>query len=136
MQTSLNVVANGRSILDITAKLQEAVGSSGIINGLCHCFVLHTSASLLITENSDPAVLCDLENFMQRLVTDGADYFTHTLEGPDDMSAHIRSVLTQTHITLPICNSALLLGTWQGVFLWEHRYGAHERQIYLTLMAD
>ena len=104
--------------------------------GLCHIFLRHTSASIIISENADPDVLRDLETFMSAVVPDGDGRFLHTAEGEDDMPAHIRAVLTQTSVTIPITNSQLALGTWQGIFLWEHRKSAHTRNITLTLQGE
>ena len=97
--------------------------------GLCTVFVRHTSASLLIQENADPAVLADLERWLAKWVVDGDPVFTHRAEGPDDMAAHIRSALTQTSISVPYVNHQLMLGTWQGIYLWEHRYAPHTREL-------
>ena len=97
--------------------------------GLCTVFVRHTSASLLIQENADPAVLADLEHWLAKWVVDGDPLFTHGAEGPDDMAAHIRSALTQTSISVPYTNHQLMLGTWQGIYLWEHRYAPHTREL-------
>lgn len=101
--------------------------------GLCHVFVHHTSASLMLCENADPTVLRDLEAFMARLVPDGDPLFRHTTEGPDDMPAHVRSVLTQSAVSIPVCEGRCLLGTWQGIYLWEHRRYGHERQVTVTV---
>ena len=97
--------------------------------GLCTVFVRHTSASLLIQENADPAVLADLEHWLTKWVVDGDPVFTHRAEGPDDIAAHIRSALTQTSISVPYANHQLMLGTWQGIYLWEHRYAPHTREL-------
>ncbi|NNF16110.1 MAG: YjbQ family protein, partial [Gammaproteobacteria bacterium] len=104
-------------------------------SGVCHVFIHHTSASLMVCENADPEVLADLERFMFRLVPDGDSLFEHIAEGPDDMPAHVRSVLTQTHLTLPIANGRCDLGTWQGVFLWEHRTAPHSRRITVSVQS-
>lgn len=124
----------GRGFYPITQLLNDTIRDNRVKDGLCHVFIQHTSASLLITENADPQVLNDLENYMQRLVIDGDRHFTHTLEGPDDMAAHIRSTLTQTQLTIPIADTKLALGTWQGVFVWEHRYQPHKRRLLIQLM--
>lgn len=126
----------GRGFYPVTQLLNDIIRDHQIDNGLCHVFIQHTSASLLITENADPQVLNDLESYMQRLVIDGDRHFTHTLEGPDDMAAHIRSTLTQTQLTLPVVNSSLALGTWQGVFVWEHRYKPHTRRLIIQLTRE
>ena len=109
---------------------------SGITNGLCHVFVHHTSASLMFCENADPSVRRDLETFMSRIAPDGDPVYEHASEGPDDMPAHIRSVLTQTEITLPVENGRPNLGTWQGLYLWEHRHQPHRRKITVTVVGD
>ena len=124
----------GRGFTDVTAELNDAVRKSGLSNGLCHVFLRHTSASLLITENADPDVRVDLENFMARLVPDGDPAYVHSMEGPDDMPAHIRSVLTASELTIPLRNGRLALGTWQGVYLWEHRHRPHLRRLDITLI--
>ncbi|MCH6548758.1 MAG: YjbQ family protein [Proteobacteria bacterium] len=132
-QTELKISTTGRGTYDISRQIDDVVSASGIVTGLCHVFIRHTSASLMLCENADPAVMRDLEAFMERQVPDGDPLFTHTAEGPDDMPAHIRSVLTQSDINLPISNGHCALGTWQGVYLWEHRYAPHQRNVILTL---
>lgn len=131
-QTIINIKTRGRDFYRIDSDVDAFVRSSGIVSGLCHLFIQHTSASLLINENADPAVLTDLETFISGLVIDGDRRFTHTAEGPDDMPAHIRSALTQTNLTVPIANARLALGTWQGIYLWEHRYEAHVRKVVVS----
>ncbi len=125
----------GRGFREISAELQAAVGRSGVRDGLCHVFLRHTSASLLVTENADPDVRVDLENFMTRLVPDGDPAYVHSMEGPDDMPAHIRSVLTATELTLPVRGGRLALGTWQGAYLWEHRSRPHQRRLDVTILS-
>lgn len=132
--TRIEIRTPGRRFVDFSAELEEAVRRSGVENGLCNVFLRHTSASLLITENADPDVRVDLENFMSRLVPDGDPAYVHALEGPDDMPAHIRSVLTASELTLPVRNGRLALGTWQGAYLWEHRARPHLRQIEVTII--
>lgn len=132
-QLEFSVETRGRGSYDLTDRIGESVRESGIGSGLCHVFLRHTSASLMLCENADPAVLQDLERFMSRLVPDGDPIFTHRAEGPDDMSAHVRSVLTHNDLTLPIRDGKIDLGTWQGVYLWEHRQAGHRRSITLTL---
>ncbi len=132
-QRKISVQTHGRGTYDLSEKLREEVAASGIQSGLCHLFLRHTSASLIICENADPDVMRDLESFMQRLVPDGDPMFVHTAEGPDDMPAHIRSILTQTELTVPISEGRCALGTWQGVYLYEHRSAPHTRNIILTL---
>lgn len=113
--------------------MERAVGAAAIQTGLCHLFIQHTSASLLINENADPDVLHDLETFMSDLVPDGDRRFVHTAEGPDDMPAHVRHLLTQTTLTIPVADGRLALGTWQGVFIWEHRHRPHTRKVMVTV---
>jgi secondary thiamine-phosphate synthase enzyme len=132
-QQTITLQTEGRSIIDITGQVEELLRVSGIEQGLCHVFLHHTSASLIITENADSNVRRDLENYIARLVLDGDPAYLHDQEGADDMAAHIRSVLTQTEITIPIQRGRLALGSWQGLFLWEHRYHAHRRNLTVTL---
>ena len=127
------VPTRGRGTYDITAEIAAVVAHAGCEVGLCHVFITHTSASLAITENADPAVLSDLERFMTDLVPDGDARFEHDAEGPDDMPAHVRSVLTQTALTVPVRNGQLQLGTWQGIYLWEHRRADHQRCVIVTV---
>jgi secondary thiamine-phosphate synthase enzyme len=132
-QVVLAIATTGRGMHEITHEVAAAVRRSGVRSGLCHAFVRHTSASLLVTENADPAVRLDLERFLARLVPDGDGLFRHVAEGPDDMPAHVRSVLTATSLTLPVVDGNCALGTWQGVYLWEHRRAAHRRSVVLTI---
>lgn len=134
MQQQLTVETPGRSTVEITQRIQDIVGASGVANGLCHVFIHHTSASLMLCENADPEVRQDLETFMARLAPDGDPAFVHTAEGPDDMPAHVRSVLTQTGLAVPVREGRCDLGTWQGVYLWEHRHGAHRRRLTVTVV--
>ncbi len=122
-----------RGLADITGAVDRVVRESGVEAGLCHVFLHHTSASLVVQENADPAVRRDLEAWMRRLVRDGDALFTHTAEGPDDMSAHVRSVLTATSLTLPVRAGRLDLGTWQAVYLWEHRERAGGRRLTVSV---
>jgi secondary thiamine-phosphate synthase enzyme len=131
-QTTFTVSTRGRGPLEITGRVVEILRASGMHTGLCHVFCQHTSASLLITENADPAVLRDLEGHLTRAAPDGDPRYAHDQEGPDDMSAHIRSVLTGSGLTLPIRQGQLALGTWQGLFLWEHRDHGHARTLVVT----
>jgi len=132
-QQTLAIQTQGRGTINITKEVEQVLLGADIGQGLCHVFVHHTSASLIITENADTDVRCDLENYIAKLVVDGDPAYLHDQEGPDDMAAHIRSVLTQSEITIPIRAGRLALGTWQGLFLWEHRYHAHRRNITVTL---
>lgn len=135
-QQSLSLSTRGRGTYDVRPQIERAVRASGIRTGLCHCFIQHTSASLILCENADPGVRHDLESFLARLVPDGDRIFGHDDEGPDDMPAHVRTILTQTDLTLPIREGRCALGTWQGIFLYEHRIRPHRRQILLTLMGE
>jgi secondary thiamine-phosphate synthase enzyme len=123
-------------LIEITGKVNALLETRSFSEGLCTVFVRHTSASLLIQENADPGVLIDLEHWLVRWVEDGDPAFRHRSEGPDDMAAHIRSALTQTSIGIPFSEGRLALGTWQGLYLWEHRYSAHERQVLVHLSTD
>ena len=125
----------GRGTRDITSEVAGVVDASGVVDGLCNVFIMHTSASLILCENADPDVQRDLEVFMSDLVPDGDARFAHSAEGPDDMPAHVRTILTEVSINIPIRGSALLLGTWQGLFLWEHRSRGHTRQVVVTVMS-
>ena len=135
-QTKITLPNSGRGTYDITADIQREVAKSGIDHGLVHIFIHHTSASLIICENADPSVRTDLEAYMSRSVPDGDPLFRHTQEGPDDMSAHVRSILTQTALTVPVTHAALALGTWQGIYLWEHRHGSHTRTVTVTVQGE
>jgi secondary thiamine-phosphate synthase enzyme len=135
-QASIQVPTRGRGTYDVTAGVQDAVAAAGIARGLCHVFIHHTSASLMLCENADPAVRSDLETFMARTVPDGDPVFTHTLEGPDDMSAHVRAVLTHTAISIPVSDGRCALGTWQGIYLWEHRQGNFQRRLTITVQGE
>jgi len=132
-QETISIQTEGRATINITREVEEVARTSGVEQGLCHVFVHHTSASLIITENADSDVRRDLENYIAKLVLDGDPAYRHDQEGPDDMAAHIRSVLTQSEITIPVQAGRLALGTWQGLFLWEHRYRAHRRNLTVTL---
>lgn len=132
-QTSIECRTSGRGTTEITRDIAEAVREAGVRTGLCHVFIRHTSASLIITENADPAVRRDLDRFMARFVPDGDTLFEHDAEGPDDMPAHVRSVLTQTALSIPVTDGRLALGTWQGVFVWEHRTSPHRRQLVVSV---
>ncbi len=131
-----HVATRGRGLYDITGDLQGFVRETGVRNGLCSVFVRHTSASLVIQENADPSVLRDLERWMERLAPEDAAAYEHDDEGPDDMPAHLRSAMTRASETVPIVESRLLLGTWQAVYLWEHRTRPHSREIVLTVVGS
>ena len=134
-QETLTLQTRGRGAYELTSEIQNIAERSGLASGLCHVFIRHTSASLMICENADPDVLRDMETFMSRLVPDGDPMFSHVSEGPDDMPAHVRSVLTQTELCIPVRDGRCLLGTWQGVYLWEHRHAPHTRQVVVTMLA-
>jgi secondary thiamine-phosphate synthase enzyme len=136
IQKKLIFKTAARETLEFTNEVQAAVASSGIQRGLCHLFIQHTSASLMLCENADADVRIDLEAFMQSIAPDGAPMFCHTTEGPDDMPAHIRTLVTNVSLTIPITNSRCLLGAWQGIYLWEHRTTSHERKIIMTLYGE
>ncbi|MBT8108586.1 MAG: secondary thiamine-phosphate synthase enzyme YjbQ [Gammaproteobacteria bacterium] len=135
-QSEIRIDTRGRGTYDLSSDVQSAVRESGIKAGLCHVFICHTSASLMLCENADPSVMRDLETFMSRQVPDGDPMFTHTAEGPDDMPAHVRSILTQSDINIPVHDGRCALGTWQGIYLWEHRRAPHTRRVMLTVQGD
>ncbi|MEY3333205.1 MAG: hypothetical protein RLZZ176_1505, partial [Cyanobacteriota bacterium] len=131
-QKLLRVSTNGKSFHNITAKIEAIVAESGIGTGLCSLFLRHTSASLVIQENADPDVLVDLANFMSKIVPEG-NYYVHDAEGADDMPGHIRTVLTHTSEQIPINRGHLVLGTWQGIYIWEHRQHNHVRELVVHI---
>ncbi|BAU04962.1 hypothetical protein NIES592_07065 [Fischerella major NIES-592] len=131
-QKLLRISTTGKSLHNITTKIEAIVAESGVETGLCTLFLRHTSASLLIQENADPDVLRDLANFMAKLVPESAQYI-HDTEGPDDMPAHIRTALTHTSETIPINRGHLVLGTWQGIYIWEHRQHSHNRELVVHI---
>ena len=135
-QQTLSFRTRGRGTLDITAEIGRAVAASGVRAGICSVFLQHTSASLVLCENADPAVRRDLETILARLAPDGDPAYLHDTEGPDDMAAHARSVLTSNSLTLPVTEGRLALGTWQGVYLWEHRHEPHVRKVVVTVMGE
>jgi secondary thiamine-phosphate synthase enzyme len=136
VQQCLTVPTRGRGTYDITGLVEGVVRGAGMDAGLCHIFVHHTSASLILCENADPTVRRDLEGFLARLVPDGDRGFDHTDEGPDDMPAHVRAILTKMDLTLPVTGGHCALGTWQGVYLYEHRTRAHQRHVTVTVSGD
>jgi secondary thiamine-phosphate synthase enzyme len=135
-QDTLTISTHGRGTYDITREVDRVIRASGVQTGLCHVFCHHTSASLILNENADPTVRRDLEAFMARLVPDGDRLFRHTAEGPDDMPAHVRTVLTQSGLDIPITAGRMGLGTWQGIYLWEHRSAPHSRTLTVTIMGE
>jgi secondary thiamine-phosphate synthase enzyme len=133
-QEILRFETRGRGTRDITREVAGVVAASGVQCGLVQVFVQHTSCSLTITENADPDVRRDLETVLRRLAPDGDPAYRHDDEGPDDMAAHVRNVLTDTGLTVPVGDARLLLGTWQGIFLWEHRTTPHRRSVVVTVI--
>ena len=129
MIPKLRVATRGQGLTEITRELQAIVADAAVDDGICTLFVQHTSASLVVQENADPDVQRDLQAFFQRLVPEGDPLWTHTAEGPDDMPAHVRAALTQTSLSIPVVGGRLALGTWQGVYLWEHRRRGSQRQV-------
>jgi len=127
------VSARGRGLHDVTGQVGRAVSRAGVQMGLCTVFVQHTSASLVVQENADSAVLRDLERWAERIAPEDADY-EHDAEGPDDMPSHIRAALTRTTETIPVRDGSLLLGTWQAIYLWEHRRSPHRRHLVVTVV--
>jgi secondary thiamine-phosphate synthase enzyme len=135
-QVRIPVALRGRGFHELTVAVQAEVGRAGLAVGLCHLFLRHTSASLCVTENADPEVRADLERFAQRLAPDGDALFAHDAEGPDDMPAHVRNLVVGCELTVPISGGRLALGTWQGIYLWEHRRGAMLREVLVTLHGE
>ena len=133
---TLTLRTTGKGTYEITDQIAGVLDRSGIASGTLTVFVQHTSCSLIIMENADPTARRDLEKFFDRLVPENASYFEHNDEGPDDMPSHIRSVLTRTSEVIPIANSRMQLGTWQGIFLFEHRQAAHKRSVVVTVIGE
>jgi secondary thiamine-phosphate synthase enzyme len=133
-QRSFIVDTRGRGTCDISDRVEQAVAASGVDCGIAHVFVHHTSASLLLCENADPQVRRDLEAFLARLVPDGSPLFEHQDEGPDDMPAHIRAILTKVELSVPVTGGRCALGTWQGIYLYEHRTQGHRRRVTVTVL--
>lgn len=134
--STLAIATRGRGLVEITDQVRAQVHASGIADGVLTLFVRHTSASLLVQENADPDVQADLQRFFARLVRDGDPLFEHRAEGPDDMPAHIRSALTATQLAIPVMRGRIALGTWQGIYLWEHRLRGHSREIALHVIGE
>ena len=135
-QETLSIRTRGRGAAEVTREVARAVASSGVRTGLCNVFLQHTSASLVLTENADPSVRRDLETVLARLAPDGDPAYLHDTEGPDDMAAHARAVLTSNSLALPVTEGQLTLGTWQGIYLWEHRHAPHTRQLVVTVVGE
>ncbi len=135
-QTTLEFRTRGRGTTDITADVQRAVAASGVRKGICTVFLQHTSASLILCENADPDVRRDLETLLPRLAPDADPAWAHDTEGPDDMAAHARSILTSNSLTIPVADGKLMLGTWQGLYLYEHRHAGHARSVVVTVMGE
>lgn len=131
MIKELLVKVRGQGLHEFTDQVQAAVRESGVKEGLCTLFIQHTSASLLVQENADPSAKRDLERWLNRLVPEGDPFYTHDTEGPDDMPAHIKTALTQTNLSIPITGGRLALGTWQGIYLWEHRHSGATRRVII-----
>lgn len=134
--SAIRVRTRGKGTLEITGEVQQAIEKSGVCDGIVSVFVRHTSASLVIMENADPSARRDLEMFFDKLVPENTPWFIHTLEGPDDMPSHIRMALTRTSETVPIQNGKMALGTWQGIFLFEHRSAPHSRDVLVTILGE
>jgi len=135
-QDSIQIRTDGRGTTLITRQVEDIVRASGITTGTCHVFQHHTSASLLVTENADPDVRRDLETLIARMAPDGDPAYRHDMEGDDDMAAHARAMLTHNDLTVPVGRGRLVLGTWQGLFLWEHRYAPHTRTVTITVQGE
>jgi secondary thiamine-phosphate synthase enzyme len=132
----IQVRTHGKGLYEITDDVQEKIEKCGVRNGTVTVFIQHTSCSMVMMENADPTARRDLEAFFQRLVPENAGYFTHNSEGSDDMPSHIRMVLTRTNETVPIADGKMQLGTWQGIFLFEHRRAAHARRVFITIIGE
>ena len=132
----LSVQTRGKGLYEITHDVAAWLAGQGIDTGLLTLFIRHTSASLTIQENADPDVVCDLEAYFSRLVPENDPLYVHTIEGPDDMPAHVRSALTQTHLSIPVTGGRMALGTWQGIFVFEHRRAPHTREVALHFIGD
>ena len=135
-QQQLRFSTRGRGTYNISQQVDEVISKSGIKTGICQIFIHHTSASLILCENADPTVRTDLETFMKRLVPDGDSMFKHKDEGDDDMPAHIRTILTESSLSIPVDKGKERLGTWQGIYLWEHRTSPFKRNITVTVIGD
>ena len=135
-QQQLRFSTDGRGTYNISQQISDVIQKSGIKTGICQIFIQHTSASLILCENADPTVRTDLDAFMKRLVPDGDSLFEHTDEGPDDMPAHVRTVLTESSLSIPVNDGKESLGIWQGIYLWEHRTSSYKRNISVTVLGE
>ena len=135
MIEQLAIRTKRQGLLEVTREVNSIVSSAGVKEGLCTVFIQHTSASLTIQENADPSARHDLEGWFNRLLPEDDPHFTHTAEGPDDMPSHIKAALTGTSLSIPIVQGRLALGTWQGIYLWEHRTAPHHRRVVVTVYA-
>ena len=135
-QVSIRVTTRPRAFEMITQEIERAITGTGVQTGLCHVFIRHTSASVMITENADSAVRRDLERFMLRIAPDGSPEYEHDTEGPDDMPAHIRTMMSGSSVTVPIIDGRLGLGTWQGIYVWEHRSHRQTRELVVTVVGE
>jgi secondary thiamine-phosphate synthase enzyme len=135
-QQTLSIHTKGRGLYDVTSQVRRVVDAARVSTGLCTCFLRHTSASLVIQENADPAVLRDLERWIERVAPEDARAYEHDAEGLDDMPAHLRSSITRSSESIPVVRSALALGTWQALYVWEHRRAAHTRELVVHVMGD
>lgn len=133
---NFEVPTSGKGTYEVTSEVARLVRQAGVRTGLATVFIRHTSASLIIFENADPSARTDLDEYFERLVPEDGDYFTHTLEGPDDMTSHIRATLTATSLSIPIADDRMQLGTWQGIFVFEHRVAPHRRQIAVSVIGQ
>ena len=136
MPTELTVRTDGQGLVEVTEQIAAIVAQSNVIDGVCHVFVKHTSASLTLQENADPSAKRDLEHWLQRTIREDDPAWTHTAEGPDDMPAHVRSMLTGVSVSIPVGGGQLMLGTWQGLYLCEHRSSEHSRRLVVTLVKE
>jgi secondary thiamine-phosphate synthase enzyme len=136
LQKTLSVQTSGRGFVDVTREVRDVVAASGVVAGLCTMFIQHTSASLVIQENADPAVLRDLATWMERLAPEDARAYEHDAEGPDDMPSHLRSAVTRSSESIPVAKGDLALGTWQGIYVWEHRAAPHRRRLLVHVIGE
>jgi secondary thiamine-phosphate synthase enzyme len=136
LQKTLSVQTSGRGFVDVTREVRDVVAASGVVVGLCTMFIQHTSASLVIQENADPAVLRDLATWMERLAPEDARAYEHDAEGPDDMPSHLRSAVTRSSESIPVAKGDLALGTWQGIYVWEHRAAPHRRRLLVHVIGE